>query len=91
MKWSLRHDRINDLTNECPSYKQAAVWRRQNLLYIVVTNEYDPARLDKVISDTCIDSVVHVHKPAVVDAAALDGRADSLLDLSDLCRLTLGW
>lgn len=60
VKWSLRHDRINDLTNECPSYKQAAAWGRHPLEYVVVTNEYDPARLGKVLGDSCIDAVVHV-------------------------------
>ena len=88
VKWSLRHDRINDLTNECPMYKQAASWGRNKLDYVVVTNEYDPARLDKVLGDSCIDAVVHVHKPAVVEVAGLDGRLGVLLDLTDLFDVT---
>jgi hypothetical protein len=88
VKWSLRHDRINDLTNECPAYKQAASWGRHPLDYIVVTNEYDPARLSKVLGDACIDAVVHVHKPAVIEVAGLDGRLHSLMDLTGLFDLT---
>jgi hypothetical protein len=84
VKWSLRHDRINDLTNECPAYKQAASWGRHPLEYIVVTHEYDPARLEKVLSDACIDAVVHVHKPAVVEVSGLDGRLRRPLDLTEL-------
>ena len=91
VKWSLRHDRINDLTNECPSYKQAAAWGRHPLEYVVVTNEYDPARLEKVLGDSCIDAVVHVHKPAVVEVSQLDGRLTRLLDLSDLFARTRQW
>jgi hypothetical protein len=83
LKWSLRHDRINDITNECPIYKAAALRHRQKLSYYVVTNEFDPARLDKVLSDTCIDGLVHVHKPAVTDVCQLNGRLDRLMDLSD--------
>lgn len=95
-KWSLRHDRMNDITNECPVYKAAdmRIYRhtsRSRLLYYVVTNEFDPARLGKMLSDSCIDGVVHVHKPAVVDVCKLNGRMDRLLDLSDLIEATATW
>lgn len=91
MKWSLRHDRINDLTNECPTYKQAAQRLRQPLAYVVVTNEYDPSRLHKILDDTCIDAVVHVHKPVVTEVLGLDGRLNRLLDLTELFALTEQW
>lgn len=91
VKWSLRHDRINDLTNECPAYKQAASWGRRPLDYVVVTNEYGPARLEKLLGDTCIDAVVHIHKSAVVQVSELDGRLASLLDLTELFDLTRQW
>jgi len=84
VKWSVRHDRINDLTNECPAYKNAASWGRNPLKYVVVTNEFDPARLDKMLGDTCIDAVVHVRKQAVVEIAGLDGRLAQMLDLTEL-------
>jgi hypothetical protein len=49
-KWSLRHDRLNDITNECPVYKEAAFrhWRRRPSYY-VVTNEFSPARLRRLV------------------------------------------
>jgi len=87
VKWSVRHDRVNDLTNECPAYKGAASWGRNPLRYIVVTNEFDPARLHKMLGDSCIDAVVHVHKKAVVDVAGLDGRLEDMWDLRELFAL----
>ena len=83
-KWSLRHDRINDLTNECPAYKQAASWGRHPFDFIVVTNEFDPARLGKLLDDTCIDAVVHVHKAVVMEVCGLNGRLNAILDLPEL-------
>ena len=96
-KWSIRHDRLNDITNECPVYKAAyqRIYRGQQshegLLYFVVTNEFDPARLTKALDDSCVDGVVHVHKAAVVEVCKLDGRLDRLLDLSDLVQMTYSW
>lgn len=93
-KWSIRHDRLNDITNECPVYKAAynRIYRGQQgnegLLYFVITNEFDPARLTKALDDSCVDGVVHVHKAAVVEVCGLDGRLDELMDLTDLVQLT---
>lgn len=93
-KWSLRHDRINDITNECPAYKYAySMIHRQvgDLFYYVITNEYNPSRLDRLLNDPCIDGVVHVHKRADVEVCDLDGRLDSLLDLRDLIEVASLW
>ncbi len=95
-KWSLRHDRMNDITNECPVYKAAyeRIYRRErreHLAYYVVTNEYDPARLQKMLSDSCVDGVVHVHKAAVVQVSQLDGRLAELMDLVDFVNATSAW
>lgn len=96
-KWSIRHDRLNDITNECPVYKAAynRIYRGQQsgqgLLYFVVTNEFDPARLTKALDDSCVDGVIHVHKAAVVEICELDGRLDRLMDLSDLVQMTYSW
>jgi hypothetical protein len=83
-KWSLRHDRVSDIIQECPVYKQAAYMiNRITLRYYVVTNEFSPARLTKIISDPCVDKVVHVHKPLLTEVLALDGRLDELTDLTE--------
>ena len=86
-KWSVRHDRLSDITNECPVYKAAygRIYRqtRRDLLYYVATNEYDPSRLNKMLDDTCVDGVVHVHKAAVVTVCGLNGRLNRLIDLAD--------
>jgi hypothetical protein len=95
-KWSVRHDRLNDITNEGPVYKAAyeriyRQARRDRFLYYVVTNEYDPARLNKILDDTSVDGVVHVHKAAVTQVCGLNGRLTRLLDLSDLINATSSW
>jgi hypothetical protein len=87
-KWSLRHDRINDITNECPIYKAASMRSRKPLEFYVVSNEFDPARLSKVLDDDCIDGLAHVHKPLVTVVCGLNGRLDTMLDLSDLIEAT---
>ncbi len=95
-KWSIRHDRLSDITNECPVYKAAyaRIYRQErhaNLLYYALTNEYDPARLNKILDDPCVDSTVHVHKPAVVDICRLDNRLTRLMDLADLVDAAFTW
>ncbi len=79
-KWSLRHDRLKDLKDECGYFKTV----RPRLKFYVATNEYNPARLDKVISEYRIDAVFHVCKRLVVDVAHVDGRTAELHDLSEL-------
>jgi len=95
-KWSLRHDRLNDITNECPVYKAAyqRIYRgtkRAELLYYVVTNEFDPSRLGKVLEDTCVDGVIHVYKAAVTKVCKLDNRLTRLIDLADFIEGTASW
>jgi hypothetical protein len=87
-KWSLRHDRLNDLTSEAPEYKAAfnRIYRqrgRADLKCFVVTNEFDPARLSKLIDDSGIDSVVHVRKRAIIEICKMNGRLSELVDLGD--------
>jgi len=65
--------------------------RRAKLLYYVVTNEFDPSRLNKVLDDTCVDGVVHVHKAAVTEVCKLNGRLTQLIDLADFIKSTASW
>jgi hypothetical protein len=95
-KWSVRHDRLSDITNECPVYKAAyeriyRQTRRDHLLYYVLTNEYDPSRLNKMLDDPCVDGVVHVHKAAVVEVCGLDSRLKRTMDLADFVNATPSW
>jgi hypothetical protein len=95
-KWSLRHDRLSDLTNECPVYKAAyeRIYRgvhRGSLLYYVITNEFDPARLTKILDDSCVNGVIHVHKAAVVEICQLNGRLEQLIDFSEFIHSTTTW
>jgi len=95
-KWSMRHDRLSDITNECPIYKAAyqRIYRQaqhSHLRYHVVTNEYDSSRLNKMLNDICVDSVVHVHKKAVLEVCELDGSLAQLRDLADFVNDTLSW
>ncbi len=95
-KWSMRHDRLSDITNECPVYKAAyeRIYRQarhERFLFYVITNEYDPSRLFKILDDTCVDGLVHVHKATVVEVCELDGRLTRLIDLADFIKATLAW
>jgi hypothetical protein len=90
-KWSIRHDRINDLTSECRAYKNAARFTDTQIFYFVATNEYDPARVEKPLTDKCINGVVHVRKPLVTEVSGLNGRLAQLLDLSELIEESNHW
>ena len=90
-KWSYRHDRVDDLTTECRAYKGAAAYTDTKLFYYIVTNEFDPARTDKLIKDKCVDRVVHVHKNLVTGVCGLNGRLKNLWDFSDLLAASNNW
>lgn len=79
-KWSLRHDRLKDVKDECNYFKTLM----GRLKFYVVTNEFDPARLHKVLEDYRIDAVFHVNRRFVVEVAKVDGRLERLGDLSEL-------
>ena len=97
-KWSIRHDRISDPTNECVQYKAAAIQQQvMDLKYFVLTNELSVSRLDKVINQPCVDGLIHVHLPSVgvlenpseqMTHAIATGR---LMDMSDFIRDTAKW
>jgi hypothetical protein len=91
VKWSIRHDRISDITNECPVYKEAARQRGWPLDFYAVTNEFDPARLHKALSDACLNGLIHAHKENVVNVCGANGRLGGMLDLKDLVALTHAW
>jgi hypothetical protein len=97
-KWSGRHDRMSDVTNECQQYKQAAVQQQNmDLRHFVITNELDGQRTDKILNQPCIDGLVMVHLPLAKTIGTMtpmmernieDGR---LLDLTEFVTLTRTW
>lgn len=98
-KWSIRHDRISDPTNECVTYRAAAIQRGiEDLTYYVVTNETGRSRLDKVLNQPCVEALVHVNLGLVermwggmtdaMQAAKVSGK---LLDLVEFAQLTRTW
>jgi len=97
-KWSGRHDRMSDVTNECQQYRQASAQQQNmNFQHFVVTNELDGQRTDKILNQPCIDGLVMVHLPVaqkigtmtpMMERNIMDGR---LLDLSEFVELTHTW
>ena len=67
------------------------MWTRMPLDYVVITNEFASARLRKLLHDSCVDAVVHVHKPAIVAVCGLNGPLQALLDLTDLIARSHNW
>lgn len=98
-KWGIRHDRISDPTNECTQYKSAAIqFQIMDLVYFVTTNEISGQRLDKVLTQPCVDALVHVNLDFVshviggfTDTMTAGRAATRLLDLTELAELTFTW
>ena len=97
-KWSGRHDRISEVTNECQQYKAAAVQQQNvDLRHFAITNELDGQRTDKILNQPCIDGLVMVHLPLATTIGTVtrmmernieEGR---LLDLTQFVELTRTW
>lgn len=80
VKWSIRHDRLRDLLDECTVYKK----HRPKLKFYVVTNEFMPARLRKLIEDPCVDEVFHVNREMVLEVNNGNSRLVGLKDFGDI-------
>jgi hypothetical protein len=61
-KWGIRHDRLRDPQEEADTYKREI----PALKFFVVTNEFDNARLCKLLTYPTIDGVFHVRKDLVL-------------------------
>jgi len=80
-KWGIRHDRVRDIQEEADTYKQQV----PSLKFFVVTNEFDTARLQKVLTYPTIDGVFHVRRDLVWQ---IHGEVtDELANLRDLTEL----
>lgn len=92
LKWSIRHDRLNDVTGECETYKKAcSQLYAYTPHFFFITNEFSPSRLQKLIEHPCIDGVVHIHKKVVADVCGLNGRLVELIDLVDFIASSFEW
>jgi hypothetical protein len=82
-KWGIRHDRVRDPLEEADTYKQQI----PSLKFFVTTNEFDSARLQKILTYPSIDGVFHVRRDLVWQ---LYGRKIAeLANLKDLADLIL--
>ncbi|MFQ5799786.1 MAG: hypothetical protein ACE5H0_13990 [Bacteroidota bacterium] len=79
-KWSIRHDRLKDWLDECDFYKTQAALP----YYFVVTNEYGPARIKKVLDNACKNGLFHVNRDLVLEIHGGNGRLEGLEDLTGL-------
>jgi hypothetical protein len=85
-KWGMRHDRIRDPQEEADRYKAEL----PDLKFFVVTNEFDSARLGKLVGYPGIDGVFHVRRELVSRVYdGIPGPAAGLKDLSELFPLFL--
>ena len=81
-KWSIRHDRLKDWLDECDFYKTRAALP----YYFVVTNEFGPARLKKVLDNQCKNGLFHVNRALLLKVHDGNGRLSGIEDLTDLFR-----
>ena len=83
-KWGMRHDRIRDPQEEADTYKGQV----SGLRFFVVTNEFDSARLGKLLQYPGIDGVFHVRSDLIGEIyRGMPAPAPGLKDLCDLFRL----
>jgi len=80
-KWGIRHDRIRDPQEEADTYKR----EEPSLRFFVVTNEFDNARLQKLLTYPTIDGVFHLRRELVRQVYM--GMPNELAGLRDLTEL----
>lgn len=90
-KWSIRHDRLTDVIDEAITYKSAAMRTGLKLPCCFVTNEFDPARLDKLLKAKVVDAVVHVNPELVTQVCRLNERLRELRDIPYLISASTKW
>lgn len=79
-KWSLRHGRIRSWLAECEFYKT----QMHLPYYFVVTNEFGPARLKKILHNQCKNGLFHVNRALLLEVHSGNGRLSGIEDLTDL-------
>lgn len=97
-KWALRNDRNHDVVNEANAYKSVAAGRGLSVEVGLVTNEFGPARIARVLDSTLIDFVAHTNRALFLampwtrsaDFQTLQ-RDPRFIDLSDLIARSQTW
>jgi hypothetical protein len=80
-KWGIRHDRVRDPQEEADTYKREV----PSLKFFLVTNEFDSARLQKLLTYPTIDGVFHIRRDLVWQVYG--GVNEELANLKDLKEL----
>jgi hypothetical protein len=87
IKWSLRHDRQKQLSDELDCYVQLLSQRRFPE-YVLVTNEYDPGRLKNSSNLACrgktVDCIYHINPDLLVEV--LSDVPPSAADVKELIK-----
>ena len=78
-KWSMRHDRIDEMIEQARILKQI----RPNLTFLAVTNEFMRGRLQRALRGDPIDAIYHVQLPLLKELGQSLESA-KLKDLSEL-------
>ena len=97
-KWALRNDRNHDVVNEANAYKSVAAGRGLAVEVGLVTNEFGPARIARVLDSALIDFVAHTNRDLFLampwsrsaDFTALQGEP-RFIDFADLIVRSQGW
>ena len=88
-RWTYRHDRV-DMLEEARAYITAARQVNPTISFFGITAEINPARLQKVVSQTLplvenadINRLVHLHAPLATTVINHNGDLMQLMDLAD--------
>lgn len=79
------------MIDEGMSYSQAGIRFERKVPFYFVTNEFCPARLDKLIGANVLNAVVHVNPNLLTDQCGLNDRLRQLKGLPKLCTLSRQW
>lgn len=85
VKWSIRHDRQKQFSDELNSYGEL-LDQAQRPQYVIITNEYDPGRLQFICTiephqGFQVDQVYHINPELLLDVLADHDRIDAIREL----------
>lgn len=91
VKWSIRHDRQKQFADEMDSYAELLA-QSFRPMYVIITNEYDPARLQFICSMEPhkgfeVDQVYHINTEILLGVLAGHARWNEIKALTDTGKL----